>query len=374
MFDTRQGSRVRNAVTLSCLLVFLAACGDSETGAGPERPGIGGRDVGGSGNPRGDADSDESTVDTTPEADAGTAEACEAGRSECVSLDMTRTCNSAGDAWTETACAANSYCLGDSGVCTPGSCRPGLVRCAGRIEREVCAETALSWEATGACDADEYCTDGVCQAQACLPNVMFAIDGSSSMSSQWPAVRASIAAVTSANPDVAFGLSMFPVGLGCSIGDGQRPLFGSAVNWPHVPISIEGSTAIDAWFGANDASGGATPLVSTIEWFSENVDAVWGPLPGNGHLVVMTEGADTCTCEDDDTRCMVDNLSAATRALAATGVHVYVIGYQYRDAPEALNAIASNGGSSITEFLVAGSEDTLITAFGEVITNAKLCE
>ena len=205
---------------------------------------------------------------------------------------------------------------------------------------------------------------------------MFLIDGSSSMGSEFPNVRRSVASVISANPEVAFGLSMFPVGLGCSIGDGTPGLFQPPVNWPHVPVTLNASSPIDSWFASNDAAGGATPLISAMEWFADNAPAVWGDAIGGAYLVVMTEGADTCRCDQQDpdrSGCLVDGLSAATRALAAAGVKTYVIGYQYGEEPEALNAIAQNGGTTFTEFVYAGNESSLTSAFESIVADAKLC-
>jgi hypothetical protein len=176
---------------------------------------------------------------------------------------------------------------------------------------------------------------------------------------------------------------MFPTGLGCSLGDGTPGLFGTpGVTWPHVPIQTNAAPALQRWFASNDNAGGATPLISTIEWFADNVDRVWS-VPENGYLLVMTEGADTCTCSNDTdprpggqdrTECLVENGSAATRALVARGVKVYVIGYNYSEEPEALNAIASNGGTSITEFVPAGGEAGLTNAFEAIVSDAKLCQ
>jgi hypothetical protein len=207
---------------------------------------------------------------------------------------------------------------------------------------------------------------------------MFLFDGSSSMVSEFTNVQSSINAVTTANPDVAFGLSMFPTALGCSIGDGRGGLFGGGgVDWPNVPISASGAGAIEAWFSANDASAGATPLISALEWFAENVDSVW-TIPENGNLIVMTEGADTCRCDEDrfgdiDQDCLTEPLAAATQSLVAQGVKVYVIGYRFTEAAAILNAIASNGGTSQTEFIYAGNEETLTDAFELVVTEAKIC-
>ncbi len=333
----------------------------------------------------GTPDAEESAEDTSTDDlddtsvvdDTSTPGACTPGSTTCVSLDTIRTCNAEGTATSDAACGEGSYCLTDGGGCVPSLCRPGSLRCVSTTEREQCAADGSVYLPGPTCAAGEYCDEGDCRSSACLASVMFLFDGSSSMTGEFANVQASINAVTAANPDVAFGLSMFPTGLGCSIGDGRGGLFGPGVEWPDVPIAATGASDIAAWFSANDASGGATPLISALEWFAENVDAVWA-IPENGHLIVMTEGADTCRCDEDrfgniEEECITDPLTAATASLVAQGVKVYVIGYRFSEAPSILNAIAANGGTSLTEFIYAGNEESLTDAFELVVTEAKLC-
>jgi len=318
---------------------------------------------------------DDASSDDDERDDAARDEPCSPGERFCVSPDIAALCNAAGSGRAEEPCVDEHYCV--SGVCTPGVCRPFVNRCAVGIERERCAENAQGWEAGAPCLDSEYCLDGACLPSACLPRVMFAVDGSSSMGREWPAVRASVNSVALANPDVAFGLSMFPVGLGCSIGDGVAGPFTSAVDWPHVPISTDGAAEIDLWFSSNDIAGGATPLVATIEWFADNAEFIWGAGRDSAHLIILSEGADTCRCSNsspDQERCWTTQLSAATQRLHAAGVYVYVIGYRFADAPAALNAIAEHGGTPFTTFISAGNETTLTAAFGDVIQNVKLCD
>ena len=175
------------------------------------------------------------------------------------------------------------------------------------------------------------------------------------------------------NPEVSYGLTMFPVSFGCSIANG----------WPHIPLQQNAETAIESWLNQNGAAGGATPLVSTLEWFTVNADTVWGPYPQSAYLIVMSEGMDTCSCsqydrndffeEQDWADCVEDELSDAIASLLAAGVRTYVIGYKYFDSEELLNAIAANGGTSLSQFLFAGSETSLVDAFDTVNTDLKLC-
>ena len=326
--------------TLLLLTVALTSCTDSPAVSTPERGA--GRDAG-------------SSADTTADTTADTAS------------------DTGADTTSDTAVADTG--ADTTADTTPTVCPPNARECLDNSRFRICAADGSQWNES-ACGGATYCDEGLCRDQACVANVMFLIDGSSSMGSEFPNVRRSVASVISANPEVAFGLSMFPVGLGCSIGDGTPGLFQPPVNWPHVPVTLNASSPIDSWFASNDAAGGATPLISAMEWFADNAPAVWGAADGVAYLVVMTEGADTCRCDQQDpdrSACLVDGLSAATRALAAAGVKTYVIGYQYGEEPEALNAIAQNGGTTFTEFVYAGNESSLTSAFESIVADAKLC-
>lgn len=308
---------------------------------------------------------------STPERGVGGGGGRDTGTTDTVGAD-TGTTDTAG---ADTTADTETDTAPDTTDTTATVCPPNARECLDNSRFRICAADGSQWNES-ACTGATYCDQGLCRDQACVANVMFLIDGSSSMSSEFPNVRRSVASVINANPEVAFGLSMFPVGLGCSIGDGTPGLFQPPVNWPHVPLTLNAASPIDNWFAANGAAGGATPLISAMEWFADNAASVWGDAIGGAYLVVMTEGADTCSCDQgapDRTSCLVDGLSGATRALAAAGVKTYVIGYQYGEEPEALDAIAQNGGTSFTEFIFAGNEASLTNAFESIVADAKLC-
>jgi hypothetical protein len=381
---------------LPLVLLAAAGCGnddgsadgaatDDDNGGRPGRPGTGGGNEEEEEEEDGSGDGEEADTGGGDDAgggptDGGGGGACSAGQTECNGLYSIRTCDASGT-FTEGPCPEGSYCLDDQNACVPGLCPPFTNRCAGQREREQCAPDGSVYLPGTACAEEEYCADGACLIAGCLPSVMFAFDGSSSMTSEFDRVRASINDVTTANPDVAFGLTMFPTGLGCSIGDGRGGLFTPGVSWPDVPIAVDGAARIDQWFNDNDAAAGATPLISMLEWFSQNVDTIW-EIPENGHLIVMSEGADTCTCNDSDEdrfgnipiECFTEPLTEYTQALVARGVKVYVIGYRFTEDDRILNSIAANGGTPFAEFIFAGNEETLTTAFESVVGNAKICD
>lgn len=375
--------------------LVLAACG-GDSGAGSDAGGGGRRDAGGGGGEAdvsgtdapdiGGTDAEDVTridlggLDTQADADGSGAEdtgaVCTPGTRLCFDLATAAECRADGSGYDTTACGDGFVCFGNPGACHAAACRPGERECTDTETYRECAADGSVWLGANSCGPGLYCDDGRCLDRTCLPNVLFAVDGSSSMVSEWPTIQTSIDAVVSANPDVAFGLAMFPTGLGCSIGDGTGGLFGSpGVSWPDVPIQANASRALTRWFTDHDPGAGATPLISTIEWLSENVETIWGELPENGYLIVMSEGADTCRCGDSDPpSCITNGLANATRDLLAAGIKTYVVGYRFSDAPAMLNAIASNGGTDRTEFIPAGDEATLTSAFVAVVDELKGCD
>lgn len=366
----------------------LCACDSEPTAAGPDRGGAdtdrdrgdAATDAAAAPDAEGDTQTDGQGEDAaTDAAGADTAGGlCTPGERYCVDTDTTAVCDAGGAAFAESDCPAGEFCAPASGTCVPGICAPDVRECVDENTYRRCAPDGQSYSETGSCAPGERCDGGGCEPIGCVPRVMFAFDHSSSMSSELSAIAAAIDNVVAANPDVAFGVSMFPTGAGCSIGDGTG-LFTPGVDWPDVAIAPDTRATIASFMSgpADERFAGATPLISTIEWMTENVGLIWGEVPQNGYLIVMTEGADTCRCDSDDpsaaTDCMVDEGGAATAALTATGVRTYVIGYRYSEEPESLNAIARAGGTDRTEFIAAGNEATLTDAFEALITDIKDC-
>lgn len=252
----------------------------------------------------------------------------------------------------------------------PTFCPANQRACATPTAFHLCADDGSAWGEATECPDGQFCSVGACFDLECRPEVMFLVDGSSDMESEWPAVRASVARVIAANPNVGYGLSAFPVALGCAIGDG-----GSGTTWPNVEIASDtlAATAIDEWFEANAPLRGATPITKSFDWFSENADAVWDELSASRYLVLLTNGADTCNLCGEDIDCHVEKLGAATEALLDVGVQTYVIGYRFEASTESLDAIAVAGGTGLETYVPAGDEDTLADAFQLVLDDVKRC-
>ena len=139
---------------------------------------------------------------------------------------------------------------------------------------------------------------------------------------------------------------------------------------------------MENWFASNGPAGGATPLISTMEWVANHAQTLY-PSPNTRSLIIMTEGLDRCRCDEDDDDffgdgayevCLTDELTEATQALVAQGIKVYIIGYKFLESNDALNVIAREGNTDFEEFIFAGNEVSLTNAFESIVTNIKLCQ
>lgn len=321
------------------------------------------------GRPGSDAAADAESV---PDTAAGGI--CGPGEVRCPDEFTVETCAPDGSGWAQTGvCGGDERCQRDTGGCGPIVCQPGEARCADERTALVCLNDGSEFGVVP-CDDEEVCNDGRCLAPLCFPGVMFAVDRSSSMGRHWQDVRRAVAATIANNPAVRFGLSAFPSQnggfVGCASGD-----------WPHVPIQADAGPAIDTWFAGWDV-GGATPISSTMEYMAAHVDALWGAERGDGYLIVLSDGADTCSCGlfDEERQaaqriaCIADELTMATQSLATQGIHTYVIGYAYGDDPTQLEVIAANGDTETGEYLVAGSEASLTLVFDQILRDVKFCQ
>ncbi|MCK6572783.1 VWA domain-containing protein [Myxococcota bacterium] len=316
----------------------------------------------------------DAAADTDPAPDTPAEGVCTPDDVRCPDEFTVETCAPDGRGWAQTGvCGGDERCQRDAGGCAPIVCEPGEARCADEQTALICLNDGSEFGVVP-CDDEEVCTDGRCLAPLCFPGVMFAVDRSSSMGPHWQDVRRAVAATIMNNPAVRFGLSAFPSEnggfVGCASGD-----------WPHVPIQPDAGPAIDAWFAGWDV-GGATPISSTMEYMAANVDALWGAERGDGYLIVLSDGADTCSCSlydeerqaEERIACIADELTTATQSLATQGIHTYVIGYAYGDDPTQLEVMAANGDTETGEYLVAGSEASLTLVFDQILRDVKFCQ
>lgn len=298
---------------------------------------------------------------------------CPPGASRCANLFTPEVCAADGSGWQQAGmCPEGQSCHDATGQCGPMACNPGAKQCAGGASIQSCVTDGSAWAQPEACPEGHQCEGSFCVSPDCFPGVMFLVDRSTSMGKHWQNVRQSTLDVIANNPGIKFGLSAFPSDdgffAGCSTGS----------NWPHVAIQEDAGPVLDDWWATHDVNG-ATPLRSAVRWMSENVDQVWGPTSDAGFLIVLSDGEDKCACSiyenDPDKRseCVAEELVEYTQDLLDQGIRTYVIGYNYFGNPIELNAIAENGGTDQSEFIFAGSEETLTNVFNQLLGDIKNC-
>lgn len=271
-------------------------------------------------------------------------------------------------------CLEPLTCATDSGTCVEKVCDRGDRRCVDGATVQFCKPDQTGWLDPQPCGDAQACVENACVGAECYPGVMFLVDRSTSMGNSWTNVRNSIDTVVQANPSVRFGLTVFP-----SDADPADGLFGSlsgcptGYDWPNISLQTNpGSTFTD--FFNNNGVKGATPLASALEHVAMNVRDYW-PEGQGGYLVVLSDGADTCTGGDNcSSACVATKLATSARALREQNVKTYVIGYNYTDDPIELNAIAQNGGTSFNEYVFAGGESLLTGVFQEFLLEIKECQ
>jgi hypothetical protein len=300
---------------------------------------------------------------------AETATTCTPGALACADAITPSRCRADGSGFVALGpCPDYQGCDAATGQCTPYQCTPGTAACTDDVHLVTCSTDVAVGAVTTDCSPGR-CANAKCQAVACIPAVFFLVDRSSSMKDSWPDVRTSVAAVIGQHPEFRYGMAAFPaVQSSCTTGS----------TWPHAALSDDGGQAIDAWFAANGTVQ-STPLLDAVVWVSQHVDLVWGTGKSNGHLVVITDGQDSCGCDQEYTQaakvaCVVDGLAAATTALSDQGLRTYVIGFNYDGDPAELNAMAANGGTSFPAYIPAGDEATLTAAVAQFVGALKMCQ
>jgi len=271
-------------------------------------------------------------------------------------------------------CAAPLTCEIATGTCVEKVCDRGDRRCIDGQTVQFCAPDQTQWLDPQACGDAQTCVNNACVGAQCYPGVMLLVDRSSSMHTAWSNVRNSIDTVVQANPSVRFGLTVFP-----SDSDPDDGFFGSlsgcvtGYDWPNLGLSPNPGSSFRDFFDNNDVKG-ATPLVRALEHVAVNIRDFW-PEGQGGYLVVLSDGADTCTGNDRcNSQCVANELATYTRYLREQNVKTYVIGYNYTDDPIELNAIAQNGGTNFNEYVYAGGEDLLTGVFQEFLLEIKECQ
>jgi hypothetical protein len=291
----------------------------------------------------------------------GACQTCRPGKAACVSLNATGTCDADGVSLIEGSqvpCPEAEVCLGAEGVCGVPLCQPDGWRCLNPFVYQTCNDTGSSWLPSAPCPDEFVCHDGACEYAPCIPTVLFVLDRSGSMAPHWDAVSSEVRALLEGNPDALFALTAFPSGTGgngCGVSNGLQIGF----DFADVP-------QFDTYFGESDPMG-MTPLTETMESLALAASTVFGVYRVS--IVVLSDGAETCTLGDPTSR-----LSDAVSQLHLVhGVQTYVIGYNYEGDAGQLDAMASAGGTTYTAHIPAGDAGALSEAFRDVVNDIKLC-
>jgi hypothetical protein len=291
----------------------------------------------------------------------GACQPCRAGKSSCVSLQASGECNAQGTeilGGSEVTCEEGDVCLGTDGVCGGPLCQPDAWRCLNPFVYQACNDTGSAWLSSEPCPDDFVCHDQVCEYAPCIPTVLFVVDRSGSMEPHWEAVSSEVRAVLEEHPDALFALMEFPSGVG---GDGCGTSSNLQVSFDFADVAT-----FEAYFNVSTPTG-RTPLTETMENLALTAPAVFGVYRVS--IVVLSDGAETCTLEDP-----TDRLSDAVSQLHLVhDVRTYVIGYNYVGDTGQLDAMATAGGTGYTTHIQAGDAGSLSEAFEDVVDDIKLC-
>lgn len=282
----------------------------------------------------------------------------------CVDLETAAECNATGDYYEELICPFGNKCSEITGKCEPMVCAPAAVACATPSSWHKCLPSGTGWSLETDCPEGTVCADGFCMKEECLSQLVFLVDTSQSMALHWDAVAASIEALTTNNPLSFIGLATFPeFNTICEVPQALK-----------VPFAAGAGSDVAAWFEDNQPFG-QTPLLAAMNHMAAILPDTF---PGSGALVVLSDGADTCSYSDlsyDEREALIaEELAAATAGLFADhGIKTVVVGYQYQGNPGQLNAIAQNGGTGMETYTEAGDEQELTMALVAIVDDLKEC-
>ena len=358
--------RPSSLLPLMFSFLFAAACADTATAPEGENSVVTVEDEA---NASSETDEEEDRTPTTREGSPCDTE----GERDC-DLDDAIVCQ--GGIWTFLeSCEGEWTCSMTTGTCEEKICERGERRCIDRDTIEFCKPDQTGWLDPQACPGTQICTDGACVGAQCFPGVMFLVDRSTSMQEHWGTLQRSISNVISANDTIRYGLSVFPSDANPDDGlIGQLDGCGIGFEWPNIAMTDDPGTQFYDWFDNNNVRG-STPLEEAVKHMANNSELFWSEDEA-GYLVILTDGSDTCTGNEDScgAYCVAEYLAVHTRALLRKNIKTFVIGYNYESLPIELDAIASNGGTSFDSHVAAGDEQALTGVFQEFLLEIKECQ
>jgi len=290
----------------------------------------------------------------------GSCKLCWPGKNFCVTDDATATCDDSGESYGQAQMCPDGYrCHELNGACQPPICEPGALRCTNAFNYETCLPSGTGYAPTDhQCPPNHLCIDGECTWEPCVPNVMLLVDASASMENKWENVQTSVHQMVAAHQSTLFGLTFFPTNAGCG-----------TTSKPQVPVGLYDADDMSAWFDSHMALGG-TPLIDAMVSMVEGADSNFGNY--GGALIVLSDGEDICGTTAGNNEAFV--LETAARELWEDHhVRTYVIGYDYTGNDDALDILASNGGTGLTSHIQANDIDGLASAFQLVLSDVEAC-
>jgi Mg-chelatase subunit ChlD len=195
--------------------------------------------------------------------------------------------------------------------------------------------------------------------------VLLLQDFSSSMgnSNKWTEATTAITKMLTddRNNHVEFGLDLFPDEAGILNPCNLEP-------YDNIPAGKYNVFTIIDWVSNHDPWGD-TPLLSALKRIVFHPGRI-GEERVSGSLVVISDGADTCSEQGVD---VVASLGNSTMTLVnSQHVKVFAIGFGSDVSPDELNAIASAGGTGINQYVQAnnGAElDNIFSMISSMITS-----
>lgn len=245
--------------------------------------------------------------------------------------------------------------------------------------REACDTSAVCGTAASKVSnkprAVEYLLGRSFQMARCSVGFLQCVPGITPGETWWGVAAMSIAASVTApiNDDVEFGLKYMPDSnqLDCSVSDGP-----DIVPAPGTAIELIGNML-------HNLPGGGAPLLVALEKVAQNPGRLADPNV-SGALVVVSDSAESCEDVDQATKLM--RLTAATSALKAKGVRVFVVrfgkkGDTFADQDAQLRAIVAAGGTATgdptdpnnTPYLEAPDADSLTATLASISEQLAAC-
>lgn len=167
------------------------------------------------------------------------------------------------------------------------------------------------------------------------------------------------------NQDKEFGLDIFPDGTG------MDPTCGTN-GPPPVPIAVNNQQNIVDYLDNHYDPDGATPLVNALKYYTNQANATSSGLyeeNTNGYIIVVSDGGETCAMFQ-----IVSQIRTAVQQLVDQyNIKLFAIGFGSGVSAQELNAIAQNGGTTITTYLQADNLTQLQSAFAQIAEEAVSC-